>query len=430
MGDRVSRTHDEVEIVAVGDELLLGDVVDTNGAWLGRRFAELGIRVARRTVVGDDADAIRDAVGAALERSNLVLCTGGLGPTHDDVTRPAVARLLGRRLVLDEAVLERIRSRFAAAGLRAPAMNRRQAQVPEGAVVLPNPVGTAPGLALDDGAGRAVVLLPGVPHELRALFDGRLAAWLRERGVQPRASIRRRVLRTTGIAESQLAERVEDVLDDLAPLSVAFLPTPTGVDIAITSWGDRSDGEADAALAAAEALVLERVGRFVYGRADDDLAAIVGRALADRGSTLAVAESCTGGLVAQRLTEHPGASAFLLSAVVAYADEAKSRILGVDPNTLAAYGAVSEETVRAMLEGVRRMAGTEAGIAVTGIAGPGGGSEAKPVGTVWLAAAVGARSTVRRFLFPGDRTEVRARSAQAVLDMLRHLLSPDGGERE
>lgn len=408
----------ELEIVTIGDELLLGETVDSNSAWLGRRLAAEGIRVSRRASVGDDDGAIRSAVGEALERTGTVVCTGGLGPTRDDRTREAVAGLFGRALRLDEGVLAAIRDRFASRGLEMPAVNRRQAEVPDGARVFANPRGTAPGLALEDAAGRLVVLLPGVPFELRALVEEQVLPFLMLRWVRRGRPIRHRVLRTTGIAESVLAERVEDLLDGVAPLRVAFLPAPVGVDLRLTSWGGLTEAEAEAALNAAEAKLSERLAPYAYGRDDEDLADAVGRFLTERGLTLAVAESCTGGLIGKRVTDRPGASVFFLGGVIAYDDAVKLRLLGVPRAVLTSYGAVSRETVIAMADGVRALAGADTAVAVTGIAGPGGATPEKPVGTVWIAAAAGEDTEARRHLFPGDREEIRDRAAQAALALL------------
>lgn len=410
-----------VELLAVGDELLLGHGTDSNGAWLARRLADEGIAVAHRATVGDDERAIAGAVAAALERTGVVLCTGGLGPTQDDVTKPAVATLFGRSLELDEALLASIRDRFRRRGLRMADRNRAQAEVPVGAVVLPNRRGTAPGLWLEDDAGVAV-LLPGVPHEMRELFDEAVLPRLRDRWTERGRPVRSRVVRTTQIAESTLAERLEDVVKSAAPLRLAFLPSFDGTDIRLTSWGDLDEDAVEAAFDAAEAEIRARVGRHVYGRDADTLAGVVGEALARRGLRLAVAESCTGGLVTVWLTDVPGASRHLIAGVVAYADEAKRELLAVDGEVLRYHGAVSEEVVRAMVHGARAGTGADAGIAVTGIAGPDGGTPEKPVGTVWVAAAVGERVQARRLALGGDRNEIRHRSAQAALALLRGLL--------
>jgi nicotinamide-nucleotide amidase len=411
-----------VEVVAIGDELLLGDTIDTNGAWIGRVLSSVGFRVARRAVVPDHDDAIRSAVSEALARTGAVICCGGLGPTPDDRTRPAVAAVYGWPLEVDEAWVGVMRSRFEARGFTMPETNRVQAEVPRGATLFHNEIGTAPGLGLADEAHGVAVLLPGVPREMRWLLEHGAMDWLQ--GVLPHGgrTILRRIVRTTGVAESVVAERVADVAGDLAPLSLAFLPTGIGIDLRLTSWGDTSREDATALLERGVTRLRERLGRAVYGEDDDDLAAVVGEMLRQRGLTVAVAESCTGGLLAKRLTDAAGSSDYMVGGVVAYANEAKTAFLDVPPATIEQEGAVSEATAGAMLDGIVRAARSDCGISITGIAGPGGGSEEKPVGTVWTGVALGERRVVRQLKLFGDRSEVRARAAQASLKILLDML--------
>lgn len=405
-------------IVTVGEELLLGRTVDTNAAWLGERLAELGVPVSERSTVGDDDVAIRRAVGEALGRTELVVVTGGLGPTDDDRTRPAVAALLDAPLELDEGLLAALERRFLDRGFDAlPPSNRGQAMVPRGGTALPNPAGTAPGLVLDTPDGRVVVLLPGPPRELRALFPA-AANILRGRFGQRLRPVAVRTVHTTGISESVLAPQVEEALGAVRDVEVAFLPDLAGVDIRFTvrdQDADEAEGRLERAVAAV-APVVERY-RFEAGPSGD-LAEAVFRALDRRGLTLATAESCTAGIVAMRLTEWPGSSRVFRGGVVAYDDAVKREVLGVDAAVLVEQGAVSEAVARAMAEGVRRRLGTDAGLGVTGIAGPEGGSEAKPVGTVWYAVSLGDRVEARHAIIPGDRAGVRWRSGQAVLALL------------
>ncbi len=413
-----------VELVAIGTELLLGETVDTNGAWLARRLAAAGVSVARRTAVPDREADIADAVEAALRRTGGVLCTGGLGPTPDDLTKPVVARLFGRALHRDDAVLAAIEERFRQRGMVMAERNRAQADVPEGAGVLHNERGTAPGLWLEDERGFAVVL-PGVPQEMRALFDGQVLPRLEARWPD-RVPLAWRTIRTTGIAESAVAEALHGLEAQIEPLALAFLPSFEGTDIRLTGPGDPRDEAVRAAFDRAEGLVRERLGGYVYGLDDTELTDVVAELLVQRGATLALAESCTGGLVAKRLTDRPGASRYLRAGVVAYADEAKRDLLEVDEQLLAGHGAVSEAVARAMVGGARRVAGTDAAISITGIAGPSGGTAEKPVGTVWIGAALDDEVEVRHARFGGDREEIRRRSAQAALALLWQLLREDG----
>lgn len=412
-----------VELVTVGTELLLGFTVDTNGADFGRACAAAGIRLVRRTAVPDEPAAIRAAVAEALDRTGIVITTGGLGPTRDDATKAAVADLFGRPLVTDPDVARSLEERARRMG-RWPmaASNRTQAEVPEGATVLPNPRGTAPGLWLDDAAGRIAILLPGVPREMRGLLHEEVLPRLGRRGAGAARVVRSRTLRTTGVAESTVADRAGPLEPDLAPLTLAYLPSVDGVDLRLTAW-DLAAGEADERLAAGVARLRAAIPEHCYGEDEADLAAVLVAMLRTKGATLAVAESCTGGLLGARVTAVPGASAVFLGGEVAYADAVKIERLAVPAELLAAHGAVSEPVVRAMAAGARTAFGTDAAIGVTGIAGPAGGTPEKPVGTVWLAAQWGDAARAGRVVFGGERDEIRARAAQGALNLLRRLLA-------
>jgi nicotinamide-nucleotide amidase len=412
----------KLEVLTVGTELLLGYTLDTNAAELGRALAAAGVEIAGRTTVPDRPEAIRAAVSAALERTGAVLTTGGLGPTRDDMTKTVVAGLLGRRLVLDEALLRGLEERFRRLGRwPMPEANRSQAMVPERATVLPNPRGTAPGLWVEDENGGLVVMLPGVPREMRGLLVEEVLPRLVARHGGTKTVVLSRTLRTTGIPESALAERLGDIEEEIAPLTLAYLPSEDGVDLRVTAWAlDQADAERR--LAVAEQRLRALAGDHCYGTDGADLAAVLLDAVRRRRGHLAVAESCTGGLIGARLTAVPGASDVFVGGVVAYADRVKTELLGVPVETVARYGAVSEETVRAMAAGAQETFGAYCALAVTGIAGPSGGTPDKPVGTVWLAAAAGEQLRALKRLFPGDREEIRRRSAQAALDLLRRLL--------
>jgi competence/damage-inducible protein CinA-like protein len=417
----------DLELVTIGTELLLGFTIDSNAAELARALATVGARVVRRATVSDHAAEIAAAVSGALGRTGFVITTGGLGPTRDDITKRTIAELFAAPLELDEAYLERLRERFTRLGRGPmPAANRTQAEIPRGATVLPNRLGTAPGLWLEDARGVAV-LLPGVPHEMSGLLRDQVIPRVQQRVVRVSGGAvvtRSRTLRTTGIGESALADRIGALEDRLAPVTLAYLPGLAGVDLRLTAW-TVEPAEGERLLAAAAAVLLPALGRHYYGDEDCDLAALVLRRLEQREATLAVAESCTGGLIGARLTAVPGASRVFHGGVVAYADRVKVAELGVPEELLARYGAVSEPVVQAMAEGVARRFGATAAVAVTGIAGPSGGTPEKPVGTVWLGATLDGRTegAVRRF--PGGREDVRQRSAQAALDLLRGLLEQD-----
>jgi nicotinamide-nucleotide amidase len=410
-------------VVTVGDELLLGQTVDTNAAWLGRELASRGVRLLRRWTVADDIQEIRSAVTAAVRDADLVLVTGGLGPTPDDMTRDVVADLLGLPLIEDDEVLEHIRARYHDAGMgEVPEVTRRLAQVPQGARKLANPHGTAPGLVMEAEGGALVVLLPGVPRELRGIFLGDLDVFLAERFGGRLPPVHLHVVHTTGIPESRLAQQVAERLPEgTAPASLAFLPDVRGVDLRFTIRG-LSHEEAEGHVRALEDDLREVLEPWRFEAASGDLAEAVAGALRGRGKRLAVAESCTGGLVMKRLTDLPGASDVLVGGVVAYANEVKVDALGVDAGVLTGEGAVSGGVAREMALEVARSLHAHAGIGVTGIAGPGGGTSAKPVGTVWYAAALDGRSVAKMERFPGDRESVRERAAQAALFLLLRLL--------
>ena len=412
----------KLEVLTIGTELLLGYTVDTNAAELGRALAAAGAEITRRTTVADRPEAIRAGVAEALDRAGFVITTGGLGPTRDDMTKTVVAELFGKRLVLDERLLAGIQARFDRLGRTMPAINRTQAEVPEGAVILPNARGTAPGLWVEDAGGRVVVLLPGVPREMRGLLVEEVLPRIVARQGGERRVVLSRTVRTTGVSESALAERVGPIEPDIAPLTLAYLPSVQGVDLRVTAWGLELK-DAEARLADVVRRLKAAVGEHGYGEEDADLAAVLLEALRTGRHRLAVAESCTGGMLAERITNIPGASDTFIGGVVAYADVIKTAALKVPLETLEAYGAVSEEAVRAMAEGAQRLFSADCTIAVTGIAGPGGGTPEKPVGTVWLAARVHTATRVLQRVLPGDRDEVRRRAAQAGLDLLRRLLA-------
>ncbi|NIR44814.1 MAG: competence/damage-inducible protein A [Gemmatimonadetes bacterium] len=422
----MTRDRTAVELIAIGDELLSGATIDTNAAYIALELEAIGLRVTRKSTVADAEDAIADALRSALERTGTVITTGGLGPTRDDVTRSAVARVFGRPLEFRQELWEALQRRWARRG-PIPETNRVQAEVPAGGTVFPNPRGTAPGIAVADAKLGLCILLPGPPDELRALVREAVVPYLAERAD---ASVRRpfrRYLRTAGIAESAIAQRVGSALDDL-PVDVAFLPEIDGNDLRLTAWGS-DESEVAGALDRAVERLREILGAHIYVEGTAELAEVVGAMLRERGLKLAVAESCTAGLIAKRLTDPPGASDYFWGGFVVYDDRAKIELLGVDEATLQLHGAVSEPVVRQMAEGARSRSGAEAAVAVTGIAGPAGGSAEKPVGTVWLAVAVGDEVAARGVHIPGARDAVRARAAQGALDLLRRVLLRGEGSR-
>ena len=421
----------DIEIITIGDELLLGFTIDTNAAHLARELSSLGIQVRRRASVGDDATEIADAVKAALARTGAVITTGGLGPTSDDLTKPSIAALFGREMVLDEDTLERIRKIFRARGYPGPfpEANRAQAMIPAGARILANRHGSAPGIWLEDEAGRWVAMLPGVPREMKGMLADTIGPLLAERAGATQRVVRSRTLRTTGIAESALADLIGDLVRTMTELSVAYLPGADGVDVRLTARA-LEPAAADELLGREGDRLLERIGDVAYGEEMTNLAAVVVDLCRARGLRIAVAESCTGGLLGARITSVPGSSAVFDGGIIAYGDRVKRDMLGVDAAELELHGAVSERVVQRMAAGARERFGTDIGVAISGVAGPGGGSSEKPVGTVWVALNVRDRTTVMVRRYPGDREEIRQRAVQAALDMMRHALLGTRRERE
>ena len=407
-----------VEIVAIGDELLSGATVDSNAARIARELEPIGLRVTHKATVRDTVAAIADAVRDGLGRSGVVITTGGLGPTKDDVTKSAVASVLGRPLQFREDLWEALQRRWSRRG-KIPETNKTQAEVPVGAEVLPNPRGTAPGLAVDCELG-ICIMLPGPPHEMQHILTESVTPFLAARADPAARKPFRRHLRTAGIAESAIGERVADQLEDL-PIEVAYLPEIDGNDVRLSAWAV-DESEVGKSLEEAVRRLHALLGLHIYAEGARDLAEVVGDLLLERGMTVAVAESCTGGLVAQRLSERPGASEYFWGSMVAYDNRAKVELLGVSEEALERHGAVSQETVLEMVDGASKRSGAAVAIAVTGIAGPTGGTEEKPVGTVWLAVRVLDRTVVKRRHYPGTRDMVQKRAAQGSLDLLRRTL--------
>jgi nicotinamide-nucleotide amidase len=409
-------------VVTVGEELLSGETTDTNGAWLGRKLASLGVPVVRKWVVGDDAEAIGAALNAALAVADLIIVTGGLGPTRDDLTRPAVADFLGLELRSDPEIVADLRNRFRARGLpELLVSNLSQADVPSGARVLPNALGSAPGLLMEHD-GCTVALLPGVPREMRGIVEEVLEDIIRDRFEGRLVPLVHRTLYTTGIAESVLGELVDEVRAGLpGEVDLAFLPGLRGVSLRFSTRARAV--EAVELLDTAQGVLDPIIAPYRIGTEKGDLVEAIADVLASESLTLAVAESCTGGLVAKRITDLPGSSVYFRGGVIAYADRVKIDLLGLEEAVLVENGAVSEAVVIGMAGGVAALLGTEVGVAVTGIAGPGGGTPEKPVGTVWFAVALKGRTRASHRVFSGDREAVRERGTQAALLLLYQMLA-------
>lgn len=417
----------KIELINTGSELLLGRVFNTHQPWICRRLADLSYEVNRQTCVADEGYSIQSAVRECLSRADLVITTGGLGPTSDDITRDLIAQLLGRKLIVDPKVVAHIEKFFAERKRPVPANSNVQAMVPEGAIVLHNSHGTAPGLALKldpnpcspSGHPAWLILLPGPPRELRPMFlESVIPLLLREMPLQEEFVCR--TLRTTGMGESVVANIIATPLESLvkAGLEIGYCARVGEVDVRLIARGNR----AKEIVSRSEAIVRELVGDVIFGVDDDSLEGIVVHRLTESQKTLALAESCTGGFIAHRITNVPGASSVLMGGMVTYSNESKMNLLGVQAASLKEHGAVSEVVAREMAEGARRRLGTDFALAVTGIAGPTGGSEAKPVGTVFVALARGGETIVQRQFNPFDRETFKFVTSQQALTLLREAL--------
>jgi nicotinamide-nucleotide amidase len=417
-------------ILAIGSEMLTPFRVDTNSLFITERLNAIGYDVRLKAVVGDDVDELAEVLRTASGWADLIVITGGLGPTEDDVTRDAVARVYEMPLEVDEAIVDRIRDRFARRGMTMPDINRRQAMVPRGAVVLENPNGTAPGLWIERGRA-AIVLLPGPPREMKPMLEGVLRDRLAPRSGT--AGLFRRVLKITGRAESDVDAQAQPTYakwtSSPVPISTTILAVLGQIELHLTAQA----ADPDAAHAALDAAVVEMqqvLGPSVYSSDGRSLEAVVGDLLRQHTLTIAVAESCTGGLLASRLTDVPGSSDYVERGVVCYSNRSKTELAGVPTALIAEHGAVSEPVARAMAEGIRSRAGTNVGIGITGIAGPGGGTPEKPVGTVSVAVIVDDETRVRTFQFIGGRDMVKFQAAQAALNMTRLAVMKIQGPRE
>ena len=404
------------EIITVGDEILIGQIVDTNAAYIARRLNEAGIVVRERTSVGDNAEQIADSIERAFANSDIVIMTGGLGPTKDDITKTVLAEMFGARLVNDTRVAEHVRRMLELRGIAYNDLNRGQSLVPECCTVLFNAHGTAPGMWFERN-GKVLVSLPGVPFEMKHLMDDEVLPRLKSRFAL--RSVVHRTMITEGIAESVLAERIaawEDALPQY--LKLAYLPAPNIVRLRLSAY----EVEGDAVRSEIEARFCELydiIPDNIVGYESATLQETVHRLLIDKGATLAVAESCTGGSIASKFTAMAGASAYFKLGAVTYSNDSKIAILGVSPETLAQYGAVSEQTAREMAEGARRIAGADYAVATTGIAGPSGGTDAKPVGTVWFAVASSAGTFAVMRNSGTDRGQIIERAAAYAIELLR-----------
>jgi len=406
------------QIISIGDELLIGQTINTNAAWIGEKLSEVGVAVSKVVVIGDVEQAIRDAIDRALREADLTLVTGGLGPTHDDITKKTVVDYFGGTLKFHPDILERLREAFKRRGFDMPAANENQAWLPDNAEILENRMGSAQGMLFKKN-GRMCVVMPGVPREMKYIMENSVLPMLQQQGGD--RVIRHHTWRTCGIPESTLFELLGDISELEQHGKLAFLPKYSGVDIRLSVQAG-SAKEAETHVRFVEQRIMEKAGKYVFGTGDTPLEQALGELLTQRRETLAVAESCTGGLIANRITNIPGSSNYFLSGVVAYSNDEKIHRLQVSPETLERYGAVSEQTAREMALGVRKTTGATYGLSTTGIAGPGGATPEKPVGLVYIGLSAPNHLMAKRFTFGKDRLINKERSAYAAMFILYRVL--------
>jgi len=402
--------------LSTGDELVEGLVAERNAAGIAAALGGIGLRVAASHIVGDDNDEIKSLLGEITRRADACICTGGLGPTGDDLIREAVAEVCGVKLSLDNESLEAIRRIFSGYGREMPESNHRQAMFPDGSEIIPNNFGTAPGFAVECGKA-LVVCMPGVPREMRKML-GRSVISIISKRFPLSSIIRTKVLRLFGTSESSLADVLGDMMERNRNPSVGTIASTGIISIIIRSRGT----QAERALAETESRIRERLGRHIFGEGEATLEQAVVDIIEKHNMTIATAESCTGGMIGSLLTNVPGVSRHFIEGIICYSDEAKVELLGVPPRVIQSKGAVSDEVARALAEGVRKTARTDIGLGVTGIAGPAGDTSKKPVGLVYIAVLVKGEMESREFRFSGDRRSIRLRSAMTALNMVRHRL--------
>jgi nicotinamide-nucleotide amidase len=406
----------KAEIISIGTEILLGQILNTNQQWLSQKLAGLGIGVYYHSTVGDNPERLAGAVRAALDRADIVITTGGLGPTVDDISLEAISRTLSLKLTFNKKLACKIRSHFGKQCIPMPDENMRQAYIPEGARIIANQVGTAPGFIVEKG-GKFLIALPGPPRELNPMFERFVAPFLRKR-FRSEGILMIRTISITGLPESAVDWKVRDLLKSPPPLTVGIYAKPALIELKIMAKA-ANDRQAKALLDKADRKISSRLGRYIFGRDDETLEGAVGSGLLRSRKTLAIAESCTGGLIASRITDIPGSSRYFRMGIVAYSDDVKVSLLGVLPFTLKRYGAVSRRTALQMARNIRRIAGSDIGLSVTGIAGPSGAAKNKPVGLVYIALATGEKTICKEFRFRGEREVIKFRTSQAALDLVR-----------
>jgi len=408
----------KAEIITIGDEIIYGELLDVNSAYIGEKLSALGIEVTFKTSVGDDLKRIIEAIKLSLERADLVITTGGLGPTNDDLTKKGIVKAFKRNLIFHEDILKKVEEGFKRRGIQMPKVNQNQALLPQGAKALPNLYGSAPGIFIQEGK-KLFFALPGVPLEMRSILENEVLPFLKTRSTQKFTL--QKILRTTGIVESAIYEKIEPILKLKSPVKIGFLPSFSGVDIKLKITSETED------LARKNILEIEQklrriLNEYIYGVDKETLEEVVGRLLKNKKRTISAAESCSGGLIAAKFTQVSGSSNYFMNGMITYSNEAKEEFLKIPKEIIEKYGAVSEQVAILMAEGVRKLSITDYGLSATGIAGPTGGTEEKPVGLVYIGFAHENDSFAQKHIFGGDRQAIRERTAQASLNLVRLFL--------
>jgi len=409
----------KAEIISTGTEILLGQIINTNSAYLSEKLAELGIDIYFQSTVGDNPKRLAFLLKQALKRSDIVITTGGLGPTVDDITLRTIANTFKRKLIFDKRILFHIKEHFRKRGVEMPPINIRQAYIPEGAVILENRQGTAPGFILEENR-KFLIALPGPPSELKPMFEKEVIPFLKSKfGLKE--VILTRTIKITGISESAVAEKIEDLLKLKPPLTLGINAHPHEVHLKITAK-EKNKKMALVKITKLEKEIKKRLGNCIFGKDKENLEEVLGKLLVKNKKTIAVAESCTGGLIANRITDIPGSSRYFILGIVAYSNQEKIKLLRVPSEILEKYGAVSKEVAEIMAKNIRKIAETDIGIGVTGIAGPKGGSPKKPVGLVYIAISARDKTEVKEYHFLGNRLEIKLKTSQEALDLIRKYL--------
>ncbi len=409
----------KAEIICIGTEILLGQILNTNQQWLSLKLAELGIDVYYQSAVGDNPGRLARAIKQGLLRSDIVITTGGLGPTVDDITLEAISDALSKRLIYNKKIAGKIKTHFGGQCLNMPPGNLRQAHIPEGAKVLENDVGTAPGFIVDQ-AGKMLIALPGPPRELDPMFERYAMPYLKKKAKSDWI-IKIRTINITGLPESAVDRKVKDLLESPPPVTVGIYAKPALIELKITAKA-KNEKAAKVLIDRVDRKITARLKGCIFGRDSETLEGAAGKILAAKHKTLAIAESCTGGRISDRITNVPGSSGYFRMGVVVYSNDAKMSQLCVSPGTIYKYGAVSRQTALEMAKNVREISGADIGLSVTGIAGPGGATKSKPIGLVYIAIAMPEKTIWREFHFRGEREVIKFRSSQAALDLLRRSL--------